>query len=103
MNSCDKCLNHINGKDHICDYCIDDFLYQDINVKTYGDLLDEFKEKYPSLADHIDDYRPCLTPYFEYYIPGAIVVYLKNGGQVLYISENLISYQMSKQELIDYD
>lgn len=97
MKDCTECVHGlVEDKRHICEYCIDDCFHA--TSKTYGDLLNSFKEKYPSLANEIVDYRPCMEPYFGYYIPGAIIVWLKNGGKVLYISENLIVYPKTNQK-----
>lgn len=56
---------------------------------TYADILTEFISKFPNVE--IDDYRPAWGLYIDGMddcerIPNAIVVWLKDGSQVVYMS-----------------
>lgn len=53
---------------------------------TFSDILNEFKNKMSNID--VIDFRPCEPPYFEYYIPYAIIIWLKGGGTVIYIAEH---------------
>ena len=58
-------------------------------MKTYGDIYDEFCDKFP-LAE-VEDYRPAVemhVPQLSKAIPNAIIVWLKDGAQVIYIAES---------------
>lgn len=55
-------------------------------MKTYGDIYKEFLENTDIDKDKISDYRPCKPPYFEYFVPCAITVWLKNGNSLIFIS-----------------
>lgn len=55
--------------------------------KTYGDIIKEFKTKTGITSENILNVRPCAKPYFEISIPNAILVWLKDGGRIIYISE----------------
>lgn len=55
---------------------------------TYGDIYNEFIEKCPNAV--AVDYRPAdpmYVPQLLQPIPYAIVVWLENGGEIIYISE----------------
>ena len=57
---------------------------------TYKDILVEFQEKFPNAE--IEDYRPALGLYIDgiddcIQIPNAIVVWLKDKTQVVYIAK----------------
>lgn len=58
-------------------------------MKTYDDIYDEFCEKFP-LAE-VQDYRPAVKlhiPQLSEGIPNAIIVWLKDGSQIIYIAES---------------
>lgn len=55
----------------------------------WGDLYDEFCEKFPN-AD-VEDYRPAVElhiPQLARGIPNAIIVWLKDGSKVIYIAKS---------------
>ena len=57
-------------------------------MKTYGDIYEEFLEKFPE-AD-VKDYRPAHPGYvheLEEPIPNAIIVWLRDGSKIIYISK----------------
>ena len=59
-------------------------------MKTYGDIYDEFCNKFPNVE--IADYRPAVSTYIPQLVSGtcipyAILVWLKDGSEVIYISE----------------
>ena len=56
---------------------------------TYGDIYNEFCKKFPNAG--ADDYRPAMPQYLPWLvkpIPCAIVVWLKDGSEVVYIAES---------------
>lgn len=58
------------------------------NIKTYGDIFKEFCDKFPNAE--VEDYRPAVGLYVQQLlecIPNAIVVWLKDGTKIIYISE----------------
>jgi hypothetical protein len=58
-------------------------------VMSYGDIYDEFCEKFPN--SHAEDYRPACSlhiPQLMKDIPNGIVVWLKDGSKVVYIAES---------------
>lgn len=60
-------------------------------MKTYGDIYNEFCDKFPLIE--IEDYRPADPMYIPQLIigiPFAIVVWLKDGSKVIYITEGEI-------------
>ena len=54
---------------------------------TYGDIYKEFKNVTNTPEVMIDDYRPCVEMYDVPNIPNAIVIWLKNGAKIIYISK----------------
>lgn len=52
---------------------------------TYGEIYDEFMSRCDCEAV---DYRPCCEIYDVPNIPFAIVVWLKDGGKIIYIHES---------------
>lgn len=57
--------------------------------KTYCDIYNEFLKKFPNAE--VLDYRPAVemhVPQLSKAIPNAIVIWLKDGSEVIYISES---------------
>lgn len=58
-------------------------------VMTYGDIYNEFCEKFPNSG--AEDYRPAaplFIPQLMRDIPNGIIVWLKDGSKVVYIAES---------------
>lgn len=58
-------------------------------MKTYENIYDEFCRKFPNAE--IEDYRPASPihiPQLLKDIPNAIIVWLKDGSKVVYITES---------------
>lgn len=56
---------------------------------TYADIYEEFCKKFPNIE--ADDFRPAIpmfVPHLTKGIPYAIVVWLKDGGKMIYIAES---------------
>lgn len=56
-------------------------------MKTYSDIYNEFLKKFPNTE--ILDYRPAVEmhiPQLSESIPNAIVVWLNDGSEVIYIA-----------------
>lgn len=51
--------------------------------KTWGDIFKEFGKVTKTPYESISDWRPCVRPYYDE-IPNTIVIWLKNGGTILY-------------------
>ena len=59
---------------------------------TYGDVYKEFCEKFPNVE--INDYRPAAKmyiPQLSKVIPNAIILWLKDGSKMIYISEREVN------------
>ena len=60
---------------------------------TYGDIYDEFCKKFPNIE--VSDFRPALAMYIPGLsnltkgIPNAIIIWLKDGGSIIYIAEEV--------------
>lgn len=57
-------------------------------MKTYGDIYNEFCEKFPNAE--VEDYRPADPMYIPQLmrgIPYGIIVWLKDGNKVIYIAK----------------
>lgn len=58
-------------------------------MKTYGDIYDEFCDKFPNAE--VLDYRPAVSMHIPELktgcIPYAIIVWLKDGSEVIYKSK----------------
>lgn len=55
---------------------------------TYGEIYEEFCNKFPNAE--VNDYRPAEPIYVDELntrIPNAIVVWLKDGSKIIYVSE----------------
>lgn len=59
----------------------------DLKEITYGEIYKKFREEAGVPDGVILDYRPCRPPYYNIGIPNAIIVWLKNGGRIIYIHE----------------
>lgn len=60
-------------------------------VKTYEDIYISALEKLKLSQDDIEDYRPASEAYNPRLlgtIPGAIIIWLKSGEQIIYIDTN---------------
>lgn len=57
----------------------------DANSCTYGDVWHEFLEKSHIPKESVSDWRPCAEPYFNLYISNAIIVWLIDGGSLIYM------------------
>ena len=60
-------------------------------VKTYEDIYKSALEKLKLSQDDIEDYRPASESYNPRLlgtIPGAIIIWLKSGEQIIYIDVN---------------
>lgn len=67
-------------------------------VKTYEDIYKSALEKLKLSQDDIEDYRPASEDYNPRLlgtIPGAIIIWLKSGEQIIYIDTNK---RMSEEE-----
>ena len=56
---------------------------------TYGEIYEEFCSKFPNAE--VNDYRPAVPmhiPQLMRGIPNAIIVWLKDGSEVIYIAES---------------
>ena len=74
-------------------------------MKTWRYIYDEFLEVTKMDLEVISDFRPCGPPYYNVLIPMAIIVWLKNGSSLIYISkgewdENNSRHFISKHWLI---
>lgn len=56
-------------------------------MKAWHHIFDEFLEVTKTDPEMIHDYRPCQPPYYDILIPMAIIVWLKNGSRLIYISK----------------
>lgn len=58
-------------------------------VKTWGDVIKEFENDIlPKLRedpDFVIDYRPCGKPYSDVFVPNGLLVYLRDGSQLIYL------------------
>lgn len=67
-------------------------------VETYEDIYKSALEKLKLSEDDIEDYRPASEDYNPRLlgtIPGAIIIWLKSGEQIIYIDTNK---RMSEEE-----
>ena len=56
-------------------------------MKTWRYIYDEFLEVTKMDLEVISDFRPCEPPYYNVLIPMAIIVWLKSGSSLIYISK----------------
>lgn len=54
---------------------------------TYTDIYEEFLKTIGNREELIADYKPCATPYFDITIPMGIIVWIKDGSKIIYISK----------------
>lgn len=82
---CCKCnTEFMCSKAYYCPGC-----GEKIEDTTYGDIYEEFCKKFPYIE--VEDYRPAVTmhvPWLLKGIPNAIVVWLKDGSELIYIAES---------------
>lgn len=57
------------------------------SIVTWNDIYEEFLSSTGIDREFISDYRPCEQPYFGVRIPMAILVWLKDGGQLIYMKK----------------
>lgn len=55
---------------------------------TYGSIEKRFIEVTGIDTSVVDDYRPCIKLFDVPNIPGAIVMWLKNGDKIVYIPKS---------------
>lgn len=72
-----------------------------VDTMTYGDIFKEFLEETNIMPSHINDWRPAIQPYFETSLAHAIIVWLKNGNEIVFISAK--SKRMEKEKKDDKD
>lgn len=61
---------------------------KEVKEMTYGKVYEEFCNKFPNAE--VNDYRPAAPLYVDELnisIPNAIVVWLKDGSKIIYVSE----------------
>lgn len=61
---------------------------KEVKKMTYGEIYEEFCNKFSNAE--VDDYRPAAPLYVDELntsIPNAIVVWLKDGSKIIYVSE----------------
>ena len=56
-------------------------------MKTWRYIYDEFLEVTKMDLEVISDFRQCEPPYYIVLIPMAIIVWLKSGSSLIYISK----------------
>jgi len=62
---------------------------KDNEEMTYEDIYEEFCKKFPNAE--VEDYRPAVEMYIPQIargIPNAIIVWLKDGSEIIYIAES---------------
>lgn len=57
----------------------------DKNVVTYGDIYNQFLVSTKTDESTVEDWRPCWPPYYDICIEMAIIVWLKDKSQLIYI------------------
>lgn len=55
---------------------------------TYGAIYRQFLESTKIDKTVVEDWRPCSPPYYDTHIDMAIIVWLKDKSQVIYIYKN---------------
>lgn len=61
---------------------------KEVKEMTYGKVYEEFCNKFPNAE--VNDYRPAAPLYVDELntsIPNAIIVWLKDGSKIIYVSE----------------
>lgn len=54
---------------------------------TYREIYKEFLDETKINPKKVEDYRNCCETYGYPFIPYAIIVWLKSGGELIYISK----------------
>ena len=54
-------------------------------VITYGDIYNQFLDSTKTDVTTVEDWRPCYPPYYDTCIDMAIIVWLKDKSQLIYI------------------
>lgn len=57
-------------------------------VITYGDIYNQFLDSTKTDVTTVEDWRPCYPPYYDTCIDMAIIVWLKDKSQLIYIYKN---------------
>ena len=57
------------------------------NKMTYGDIFQEFLTETRIDRQNIEDYQPCCEMFDVPNISNAIVVWLRNGAKIIYVSK----------------
>lgn len=57
-----------------------------VEAMTYGEIYTQFLKKSGISESRINDYRPCCDLFDVPFIPNAIVVWLNDGGKIIYIA-----------------
>lgn len=55
-----------------------------IMKSTWCDIFKEFGKESGMPYDSIEDWRPCQPPFHDLQIDNTIIIWLKNGGKILY-------------------
>lgn len=58
-------------------------------MKTYGDIFKEFKQKFNIQDGDVKDYRPAVELHCGQDIDGGIVVWFNDGMQIIYKTDKL--------------
>ena len=53
---------------------------------TYGEIYKQFLKETCMDLSIVDDYRPCCEMFDVPNIPNAIIIWLKDGGKLIYIA-----------------
>lgn len=56
-------------------------------MMTYGEIYNKFLKSTKIDRELISDYRPCISLFAPTEIDNAIIVWLKDGSQIIYIEE----------------
>lgn len=54
-------------------------------VVTYGDIYNQFLNSTKTDVTTVEDWRPCYPPYYDTRIDMAIIVWMKDKSQLIYI------------------
>ncbi len=56
-------------------------------MMTYSEIYNKFLKSTKIDRELISDYRPCISLFAPTEIDNAIIVWLKDGSQIIYIGE----------------